>query len=81
MAQNAASTPETGTGAITLNSETFQQLNSLVASPEALKLAGYIVKPLTDDELEKKKRCLTCGDRSESIAILTKSDQPHVQSG
>ncbi|KAK4124702.1 hypothetical protein N657DRAFT_680637 [Parathielavia appendiculata] len=63
MAQDAASTPENGTRAIALNSETFQQLNSLVASPEALKLAGYIVKPLTDDELEQKKRCLTCGDR------------------
>jgi hypothetical protein len=85
MAQDATSAPEKGTGEIPLNPNTLQLLSSLVASAKALTQAGYVLRPLTDDELEQKQRCLTCGDRSESIAILTKPDtkpdQPHVQSG
>jgi hypothetical protein len=76
MAQDAASTLENGTRAIALNPETLQQLNSLVASAEALRQAGYVVKTLTDDELEQKKRCLTCGVRRELRAISTKSGPP-----
>ncbi|KAK4232796.1 hypothetical protein C8A03DRAFT_19987 [Achaetomium macrosporum] len=63
MAQEAASTLENGTRTIALNPEILQRLNSLVASAEALRQAGYVVQPLTDEELEQKKRCLRCGVR------------------
>ncbi|KAL2192350.1 ribonuclease H-like domain-containing protein [Corynascus similis CBS 632.67] len=62
---NIVLSPENSQGIseITADSDTLGQLNSLVASKEALKRAGYIVKKLTDAELEKKKRCSTCNIR------------------
>lgn len=76
MAQYAVSTPENGITAIALNSESLQQLNSLVASAEALTKAGYVVATLTDVELEQKIRCLTCGVRGRFRAILTQYEPP-----
>jgi RNA exonuclease 1 len=80
MAQSAASTLQDGTngianGIVPMNPETLQQLNGLVASAEALKRAGYVVEPLTDDDLEQKKRCLRCGVRGKTPAIR-KSNSP-----
>ncbi len=59
-----------GIAAIMLDSGTLQQLDSLVHPTEELKQAGYVVTKLTQNELEQKKRCATCGVRSESLAIL-----------
>lgn len=75
-AQHAASPLQNGARAIALNSETLRQLNNLVASVEKLRQAGYVLKPLTDYELEQKKRCLTCGVRGELRAKFTKSNPP-----
>jgi RNA exonuclease 1 len=76
MAQPVATTPQNGTRAIApMNPETLQQLNSLVASAKALKQAGYVVETLTNDELDQKKRCLTCGVRGKTRAIL-ESESP-----
>lgn len=76
MAQNAGSTMEkqNGTKAISLNPETLLQLNSLVASTEALSQAGYVVKKLTNADLDQKKRCPSCRLRSKSLAISTRSE-------
>ncbi|KAK4140125.1 ribonuclease H-like domain-containing protein [Dichotomopilus funicola] len=52
-----------GIAAIMLDSGTLQQLGSLVHPTEELKEAGYVVTKLTQDELEQKKRCATCGVR------------------
>ncbi|KAK4121866.1 hypothetical protein N657DRAFT_576983, partial [Parathielavia appendiculata] len=41
------------------------RLNGLVHSVEVLKQAGYVVEKLTDEQFNKKKRCVTCGARSE----------------
>ena len=65
MAGNTMPTTKQGITAIAPSPETLHHLNSLVASTTALKQAGYVVKKLTNDELELKKRCLTCGVRSE----------------
>ncbi|KAK4243848.1 hypothetical protein C7999DRAFT_35804 [Corynascus novoguineensis] len=70
MAQaNIVLSPENSQGisAIAPDPNTLQQLNNLVASKEALKRAGYIVKKLTDAELEQKKRCSTCNIRIAKI--------------
>jgi hypothetical protein len=74
MAQDGAATLGDGSRAIPLNPETLQQLNNLVAPAEELKQEGYVLKPLTVDELEQKKRCTTCGVRSEPTPILTNPD-------
>ncbi len=58
-------TAKQGVAAIAPNSETLHHLNSLVATTAALRRAGYVVEKLTNSELELKKRCLTCGVRSE----------------
>jgi hypothetical protein len=70
MAQDALATLEKGATAIALNSESLEQLNSLVPCVEVLRRAGYVVTKLTNNELEQKKRCPTCGVRSESRAII-----------
>ena len=70
MAQDALSTLEEVTTAIALNSESLEQLNSLVPCVEVLRRAGYVVTKLTNNELEQKKRCATCGVRSKSRAII-----------
>jgi len=41
----------------------FERLSCLVSSPATLAAAGYVMKELTDEELEARKRCLTCGGR------------------
>ena len=64
-------TTKQGITAIAPSPETLHHLNSLVASTTALKQAGYVVKKLTNSELELKKRCLTCGVRSESRQFKT----------
>jgi RNA exonuclease 1 len=74
MAPDTTSTLENGTGLIALNPETLQRLNSLVPSLKALRQAGYVVEPLTDHELEQKRRCLTCGVRSELRGRSSQSD-------
>jgi len=74
--QGAPSQLGDGPRAIALNLETLQQLNGLVASTESLRQAGYVVKALTDDELEQKKRCVRCGVRGEFCAISRESDLP-----
>ncbi|KAL2018518.1 hypothetical protein VTK56DRAFT_730 [Thermocarpiscus australiensis] len=58
-----ASMETTDVTAISPSSEYLKELQSLVPSAEALKRAGYVLKELTDLELEQKKRCLTCGVR------------------
>ncbi|KAJ4290018.1 hypothetical protein N0V88_006819 [Collariella sp. IMI 366227] len=74
MAQNSSSTikKQNGIEAISLNTETLWQLNSLVSSAQALSQAGYIVRKLTNDELEQKKRCPSCRLRSSDSAVLKK---------
>ncbi|KAK4039348.1 hypothetical protein C8A01DRAFT_16657 [Parachaetomium inaequale] len=88
MAQDAAfSTLEQGTRAIALNAATLQQLDKLVASTKALRQAGYVVEKLTDHELEKKRRCLTCRVRigktlgkQNRKRKLAEAQQPRAQS-
>ncbi len=65
MARDALPTAKQGLAAIAPDPETLHHLNSLVASAEALRQAGYVVKRLTESELELKKRCLTCNVRRE----------------
>ncbi|KAL2150354.1 hypothetical protein VTH82DRAFT_6917 [Thermothelomyces myriococcoides] len=54
--------------AIPQTPEGLEKLNSLVSSIEELRRAGYVVEKLSHDELEKKKRCATCGVRSGAMA-------------
>ncbi|QSS60968.1 3'-5' exonuclease [Histoplasma capsulatum] len=37
------------------------QLNSLVANPDSLQKVGYVLNPLSVEDLELKKRCSGCG--------------------
>jgi hypothetical protein len=48
---------------ITTTPDYVELLNSLVHSQEVLASTGYIVKKLSDENLESKKRCSGCGIR------------------
>ncbi|KAK4107265.1 hypothetical protein N656DRAFT_849561 [Canariomyces notabilis] len=66
MSANNASTP--GTQAVMLPSgikkdEYLRQLKGLAHSVSELKAAGYVVAPLSESDLERKKRCIKCGCR------------------
>jgi len=43
--------------------EYMKVLNSLVHSREELKVAGYVISPLTNVDIESKRRCMNCGVR------------------
>ncbi|KAK4102473.1 hypothetical protein N658DRAFT_469021 [Parathielavia hyrcaniae] len=53
----------TSANAVALYPGTLWRLNDLVASEETLKQAGYVIQELTEEELDRKKRCITCGVR------------------
>ncbi len=58
-----------GTGSVTPDSvkasdyslEYIQRLRNFVASKTALEKTGYILQPLSEDTIERKKRCERCG--------------------
>lgn len=41
--------------------EYMQQLRSFIASKTALEETGYILEPLSESAIERKKRCDRCG--------------------
>lgn len=45
---------------IEYSTENMERLRELVLSPEPLQSNGYLVKELTEAELERKKRCMYC---------------------
>ncbi|KAK0648209.1 hypothetical protein B0T16DRAFT_325862 [Cercophora newfieldiana] len=59
-----------GISAIEPTKEYLAQLNSLVLPLEALSRAGFIVKELTKEQLDSRKRCKTCGVRSEYSSVI-----------
>jgi hypothetical protein len=46
---------------ITLSEDYLKQLQVLVEPKENLRQHGFATKPLTDEELLLKRRCLGCG--------------------
>lgn len=64
--RGASANAQKSAPAIPQTPEGLEKLNSLVSSIEELRRAGYVVEKLSHDELEKKKRCATCGVRSKS---------------
>lgn len=41
--------------------EYMQRLRSFAASRTALEAAGYVLQPLTESAIERKRRCERCG--------------------
>lgn len=46
------------------------QLHSLIEPKDKLRQHGFVTKPLTDEELLLKRRCLGCGKGRLSIYLL-----------
>ena len=44
------------------------ELRDLVEPPDVLKSRGYIMQPLTFEELLLQRRCLTCGKSEYSLS-------------
>lgn len=58
----------------------IERLQKLMHSKETLQKAGYVMQPLTELELDQKKKCARC-HKCESITVPCVQDTSHRSNG